>query len=109
MEKLSAPEIKAMKEEHGPLPEEYIAWLSEQGWGEQESGIMLYSGPLHASEIFGVQYPSALEGVLLIGDDMAGYSIGYRSSDHGWQFVGFDSIGSDLEIIEEGLDAYLKT
>ncbi|MAY07261.1 hypothetical protein [Halopseudomonas aestusnigri] len=109
MEKLSAPEIKAMKEVHGPLPEDYLAWLSEKGWGEQESGIMLYSGPLYASEIFGDQYPSALEGVLLIGDNMAGYSIGYRSSDQGWQFVGFDSIGSDLDIVEEELDSYLKS
>lgn len=109
MEKLSDPEIQAIKEKHRRLPKEYIRWLSDQGWGEQESGIMLYSSPLHANEIFGNQFPSDLEGVLLIGDDMAGYSIGYRATDHGWQFVGFDSAGGDLEVVEEGFSAYLKS
>lgn len=109
MEELSDPEIKAIEEKHGRLPEQYIRWLSDQGWGDQENGIMLYSGPLPANEIFGDQYPSALEGVLLIGDDMAGYSIGYRATDLGWQFVGFDSAGGDLEVVEEGFSAYLKS
>jgi len=109
MEKLSDPQIEAIKDEHGPLPEEYLAWLSEKGWGEQESGIMLYSGPVHVKEIFGDDYPKVLKAVLLIGDDMAGYSIGYRQTERGWQFVGFESAGGDLEIIEEGLRAYLKS
>lgn len=107
MEKLSKSQIEAIKDEHGLLPEEYFAWLSDQGWGKQKSGIMLYSGPVLAKEIFGDTYPKVLEGVLLIGDDMAGYSIGYRHTDHRWQFVGFDSAGSNLEIVEEVLYAYL--
>lgn len=109
MEKLSYRQTDAIKAEHGFLPEEYLTWLSERGWGEQESGIMLYSGPLHPSEIFGEQYPVALKEVLLVGDDMAGYSIGYRPANLRWQLVGFDSAGSELEIIDGGLSAYLKS
>ncbi|WP_143752391.1 hypothetical protein [Marinobacter guineae] len=109
MERLSYHQVEAIKAEYGLLPEEYLRWLSERGWGEQESGIMLYSGPVHPNEIFGEQYPVALKEVLLVGDDMAGYSIGYRAANIGWQFVGFDSAGSELEIIEEGLSAYLKS
>lgn len=109
MEKLSVPQMEAIEDEYGQLPEEYFAWLSEQGWGEQENGIMLYSGPVRAREIFGDEYPKVLKNVLLIGDDMAGYSLGYRHTNHGWQFVDFDSAVSDLEIVEEGLRAYLKS
>lgn len=109
MERLSSCQIEAIKAEHGSLPEEYLDWLSERGWGEQESGVMLYSGPVHPDDIFGEQHPVALRGVLLVGDDMASYSIGYRATDLGWQFVGFDSAGSELEVIREGLIAYLKS
>lgn len=109
MERRSSLQIEDIKAGHGYLPEEYLNWLSERGWGEQESGIMLYSGPVHPDDIFGEQHPVALRGVLLVGDDMAGYSIGYRATDLGWQFVGFDSDGSGLEVIREGLIAYLKS
>lgn len=109
MERLSSRQIEAIKTEHGPVPDEYLTWLCERGWGEQESGIMLYSGPMHPKEIFGEQYPVALRDVLLIGDDMAGYSVGYRAAELSWQFVGFDSAVSELEIIKEGLGAYLKS
>ncbi len=83
--------------------------MANLGWGEDESGYMIYSSPAYATEILGSECPENIKNVLLIGDDMAGYSIGFIIDDARCELVGFDSCGWDIEHIKEGLNGYLRS
>ena len=106
MDTLTEDQISALKNSYSSIPNEYLDWLSTVGWGEHENGYMFYSGPSYSVEIFGSDIPANIHSVLLIGDDMAGYSIGFDKSG---QFVGIDSNDWELDVISEGLNAYIKS
>lgn len=72
---LSTLEIGALQTEFSRLPSDYFQYLAEVGWGESDSGRMIYSGPIKASEIFGAAFQASP--ILLLGDDMQGYCFGY--------------------------------
>ncbi|MCV6798523.1 hypothetical protein OII53_22170 [Achromobacter ruhlandii] len=69
--KLSAVELAALQRDFPALPQDYLDYLTLQGWGTTLSGRMLYSGPVGPEEIFGDEHH--LPGVVLLGDDLAGY------------------------------------
>ncbi|UTW45415.1 hypothetical protein KFE80_00320 [bacterium SCSIO 12696] len=108
MEILPEREIAEIRSKYPDISQEYLAWLSEVGWGELESGYMIYSSPIYASEMFGELCPENIKKVLMVGDDMAGYSVGFVFNDSGWNFVGVDSCGWVDEMIPEGFSAYFK-
>jgi len=72
---LKASEIALLVAEYPGLPEDYLAYLREAGWGKAPNGHMIYSGPISPDEI----YPqlSGEKNRVLIGDDMQGYCLGY--------------------------------
>lgn len=106
--KLSRPTeemLSAISRDFGNPPREYLDVLAELGWGEiGRSSFMLYEGPVRAAEIFPDQ-PN-LVGVLLIGDNLAGYHVGYKMIDGEWMVVEFDhSFPEDIEVNETLSDA----
>ena len=75
---LTSSEIDQLVAEYPDLPRDYLGYLRNFGWGQTPRGHMLYSGPIAPDEV----YPQ-LEGDrqrILIGDDMAGYCLGYDFS-----------------------------
>jgi hypothetical protein len=109
MEKLSKNKIAEIQSTYPGIPLEYLDWLAENGWGEHESGYMIYSNPTYSSEIFGSECPENIMNILMVGDDMAGYSIGFIKTNSSWQFVGIKSCGWEVEKISEGFSGYLKS
>lgn len=90
-ELLSDATIAGLLEEYPDLPVHYLDFLREIGWGRLGSmHFMFYSGPIEPGEIFDSETATGLAGVLLIGDDFAGWSLGFDRSA-GWQLVGIDS------------------
>lgn len=106
MDKLNQDQIKKIEDDFSGIPKEYLELLSINGWGEHESGYMFYSSPAYAKDIFGTDIPNNIQSVVLVGDDMAGFSIGFGSK---WQFVGIDSCDWQIQIISEGISAYIKS
>ncbi len=45
------------------------------GWGESDSGHMIYKGPVSVSDVF--SHLQSLPQRVLIGDDMQGHCLGY--------------------------------
>ena len=72
---LEDSEIKELKSKHPTLPEEYFEYLRSVGWGDAESGNMIYSGPITPQNIFG----DGFEGpeLLVLGDDYNGYCFAF--------------------------------
>lgn len=106
MDIINHQEIEEIREKFIGIPEDYLDWLSNEGWGEHGSGYMFYSRPSYAKEIFGTGIPNSILSTVLIADDMAGFSIGF---DANWRFVGIDSCDWELQIIGEGLNAYIRS
>jgi hypothetical protein len=89
LERPSSAALQSLHDEFPGLPSEYFTLLEKLGWGEiGDTCFMLYSGPMPAEEIFSDE--PALKGALLIGDDFAGYHLGYRHDETGWHVIQFE-------------------
>ena len=73
--KLNQTEIWNIQREFPSLPMDYYRYMMDVGWGESDSGHMIYSGPTSAKEIYGST--SSLESIVLLGDDFQGYCFGF--------------------------------
>ncbi len=70
------PEVVAELQLQNPgLLGDYFDYLLAIGWGETESGRVIYSGPIEPDEIYGVCDEHA--GIVLLGDDKQGFCFGY--------------------------------
>ena len=58
------------------LPEDYIHYLSNIGWGETKNGRMIYSGPISPNEIYNENFKNK-NNIVLLGDDFQGNCLGY--------------------------------
>lgn len=70
---------------------------------------MIFSSPVYPSELYGSKCPDSIKHVLLVGNDMVWYSIGYVFVYSKWQFVGIECCGWEIEDIREGFNAYLRS
>ena len=91
--------IQSILAEFPGVRHDYLAFLREIGWGHLgESNFMFYSGLLEPSDIFDIETARSLEGVVLFGDDFAGWSAGFDTR-HDWRIIGIDS--TDLQVEPE--------
>ncbi|KQO14706.1 SMI1/KNR4 family protein [Paenibacillus sp. Leaf72] len=89
-EALSEAEIKRELEVEG-IPEDYIAFLREVGYGTvNRNDFNFYSGLVEVDEILGHLYDEdshpELKDVLLFGDNFAGDAVGFLITDN-WAIV----------------------
>lgn len=85
LERLSASARGRLLADFPLAPLDYVALLSELGWGSVGGRYMIYAGPVPADEVFSGSR-SVLRGVVLVGDDFAGTHAAYFISPQGWQF-----------------------
>lgn len=78
--------IEQMKSEYPWLPQDYLDYLAQVGWGES-CGVMFYSRPTTFADMGVVQGPSDF---VAIADDMAGFHYGFVRS-MGDRVIGVDS------------------
>lgn len=99
--------IEAIKTNYPNLPDDYLSWLVANGGSETNTGVMIYSSPIPCSEI--IDGLDNEEEVILIADDMAGYSIGYMKSFGNWNLVGIDSCTLEIDFIEGVFCEYIES
>ena len=75
---LKDTQIDALLKEYPGLPKDYLEYLKSEGYGEAESGSMIYSGPIFPDEIYGDGYEGP--NVLVLADDTQGYCLAYDLS-----------------------------
>lgn len=80
--RLTRVEVEALRSEFPGLPEEYLAFLVDFGYGVH-GRIHFYSGPVPPGDIY--ESEEGLEDLLLFGDDGQGYCYGFET--RGFQVV----------------------
>jgi len=73
--KLTEVELSNLMAACPGLPTDYLGYLRDVGWGEAATGRMIYSGPISPKDVYGASVD--LPGIVLLGDDLAGYCFGY--------------------------------
>lgn len=81
--------LTQIRSEYDFLPDEYIQFLVNAGWGEV-AGFMFYSGPIELHDVFDKETAEASPRIILIADNMAGWHLGYIEIDNTWMLTDFD-------------------
>ncbi len=102
LEHLSPEAVLQLRNEHPAVPDDFLDFLSEIGAGELGDGVlMIYNGLVQPQDVYGPDAAESLKEYLLLGDDMQGYCIGFRTAD--WNIVEIapdwstDSLGGSFE------------
>jgi hypothetical protein len=90
LEPVPEPELVAIRRQHPEVPEHYLEFLREVGYGSLGGMFMIYSGPVAADELFDPQTAAGLEGILFFGDNFAGWVVGF-DTHRDWRLVGVDN------------------
>lgn len=91
------------------LPSDYSAFLKEFGSGAvgaEQPLFILYDGLLAPDEIYDAQSATALDGILLFGDDMQGYCAGF-DTDNAWEVVEIDPLDGQAHVVAASFQEYL--
>ena len=87
---LSAGEVTQLRRRHPGIPEDYLDYLRQVGWGPfRESQFMVFGEPLTARQLFGERIAggaSQHQRVLLFGDDFSETFAGFLP-DADWSIV----------------------
>lgn len=89
------------------LPKDYLSWVEVNGASESTAGYMVYSGPIPAHEIF--EELNHNDQIILIADDMAGYTLGFIKRQGYWALVGIDSCDLEIELLEAEFTSYIES
>jgi hypothetical protein len=77
LSRLTEPQIEDLRSTYPALPESYLRFLEELGWGDLGGHMMVYSGPVLPDEVLDAIVAESLPPhLLLIGDDYQGYCYG---------------------------------
>ncbi len=73
--RLSLELIRELRQNYPRLRDDYFGYLQFVGWGDTETGHMIYEGPTGTDEIYGSRDDHS--NIVLLGDDLQGYCFGY--------------------------------
>jgi hypothetical protein len=88
LEPVAEPELTPIRRQYPGVPEHYLAFLRQVGYGSLGGAFMVYSGPVEPDEIFATREES-LAGIVFFGDTFGGTILGFDTR-HGWRLVGVD-------------------
>lgn len=78
--RLAATEVDELKRQYPEIPEDYLAFLAEVGFGDLGE-LQLHSGPSSAGSLYS-PLPKHLEQVIVFGDDKQGYCFGFDRANN---------------------------
>ncbi len=92
LHRLTALQANAIRTKHPGVPEHYLVFLREVGWGSLGGSLILYSGPIEPGEVFDAETACGLNGLLFFGDNFSGDMIGFDTRN-GWRIIQADHGG----------------
>jgi hypothetical protein len=72
---ISAEEAARLRQTYPGIPEEYLSFLHDVGYGEV-ANIRLYEGPIGVGDVY-PHKSKTLSHIVLFGDDLLGYCFGF--------------------------------
>lgn len=98
---------RQLRSNHPGLPEDFIEFLLEIGAGEIGDGMfMLYNGLVQPMDIYGDEASEPLQAVLLFGDDMQGYCIGYITSN--WKIWEINPLDWSMRPLADTFEQFIR-
>lgn len=109
LERLSKDEIQALRNEYEGIPEDYLDFLQEMGWGDIGDGLYkLYSGLVDSESIYGEDLEDHLKEVLLFGDDYTGINSGFIPAKN-WILVEVEPLHRTIKVQNMTFEEYIPT
>jgi hypothetical protein len=96
LHQLSSSEIKEIRDIFPNIPEEYFEVMKNRGWGKVSNNLMIYSGPVTPSEIYGDDYQDIIDKVIIFGDDFNGRCFGWDTNNN-YSIVEIDPVDFSIE------------
>mgnify|MGYP003819216665 FL=1 len=103
--KLSEMEAQVLRAEYPGVPEDYLEFLMDVGYGDLGS-LQLYSGLISPWQVY-PRGSSSLATVLLFGDDFQGYCFGFDLADS-YRVVEVDPRGNVHRTVEPRFTELLR-
>jgi hypothetical protein len=82
-------EVASLRQRYPGVPDHYLAFLQQVGYGSLSGSFMLYGGLVGPEEIFDPHMIAGLEGLVFIGDNFSGTLVGFDTRN-GWRLVCVD-------------------
>ena len=99
LEPVSKTQLAAIAREHPNVPTSYLDFLSEVGAGRiGKMGLAIYNGLCEPEEFFDRVVVEGLAGMLLFGDDFAGWHVGFDTRQE-WRIVSLESYSAPRRLI----------
>ena len=89
LEPVAKPELDAISAEYPGVPEHYLAFLRDVGYGALGGSFMVYGGLVDPADIFDPETAARLEGLVFFGDTLGGTIFGFDMRED-WRIVGVD-------------------
>lgn len=90
LQPVAKPDLDDVSKQFPGVPQHYLAFMQQVGWGSLGDNFMLYSGLVEPHEIFDSETAAGLVGLVFPGDDFAGEVVGFDTQE-GWRLVAFDN------------------
>ena len=104
LDKISQKGIDKIRSDYPQIPQRYLDYLADVGWGEGEHGKMIYAEPILPDSI----YPKfENREIILLGDDFNGYCFGYDMAHLNFGEIGDEGVWEPW-LTNEGFEDYIK-
>jgi hypothetical protein len=90
LEAVAEPKLDAIRRRYPGVPEHYLAFLRQVGYGSIGGTFMVYSGLCEPDDIFDPATAAELDGLLFFGDDFDCWVVGFDTR-HGWGLIGVNN------------------
>jgi len=104
-EKVGKKALHSLEKQFPGLPDDYLEFLGEIGFGSAKNVLMIYEGPTPPRDIFGDDDPE-LRDILLFGDDFSGTCFGFDIKS-GWEVVAVNADRS-VDPIAKSFGKFIK-
>ena len=105
--KLSFDVARKIQDTFPQIPEEYLQFLRNIGWGRVSHSLMLYSGPVTPDEIYLDNYQNTNE-VIIFGDDFNGHCFGWNT-ENSYSVVDIDPIDFSIEELDLSFQVFVAS
>jgi hypothetical protein len=96
LEPVAEPELTPIRRQYPGVPEHYLAFLRQVGYGSLGGTFMVYGGLVEPDEIFDPSMVADLDGIVFFGDTFGGTILGFDTR-HGWRLVRVDDHTLEVE------------
>ena len=104
---ISEAEVISIRAQYPSVPEDYLDYLREVGYGDVGGGsYMIYSGLLQSDEIYDPETAEDLSRVAFFGDDFGGQCAGFDTSKN-WVVVEVESIDNSLSEMSKTFEEFI--